>query len=207
MRDRLMLAMPCSRWFGLVVLVLASAASGCVIESNDCDEDDCPDCGGAGGSAGSGGGTTTPSDEVVVATIDADQTLETQPGEGIGAFIEYAEGGRWHVYTACDTDVSGLPCYFNVIATLPAGATYTVQDEESLEGEDQVYEYADGFELVTVTESDLDGVYVDASAGGVVRFEVWLDDAPDARFIYWIGGGAVHNGAPTNPIDLKPSVP
>lgn len=191
-------------WLGLATLTLTAAASGCIVEHSDCD-----DRGGSagGGVAGMAGNTSQPpSGDIVLATIDTNKTLETDPGEGIGAFIEYQEGGRWHVYTACDTDLSGLPCYFNVIAILPPGASY-VSTEESLESEDVIYEYDDGVELVTVTSSDLDGMYIDVPAGEVVRFEVWLDDEPDARFIYWFGGGAVHNGAPSNPLDLKPSEP
>lgn len=201
----------CCRLGAVVLAMPAMLASGCIIESTSCDDGYCPPCSDTGGWAGSGGsggtGGSSGSTQIVRATIDTDATLETVPGEGIGAFIEYAEGGRWHVFTACDTELSGLPCYFNVIAILPEGATYGGVSEESLESEDAIYEYEDGLELVTVTRGDVDGMYFDAPEGEVVRFEVYLDDRPDPRFIYWVGGGAVHNGAPTNPIDLKPSSP
>lgn len=194
-------------WLGVLVLSASTALmTGCIIESNNCDECDCA-APYEPGVAGSGGGTSAP-ENIVLATIDTNATLDTTPGEGIGAFVEYAEGGRWHVFTACDTVLSGLPCYFNVIAVLAEGATYSALQEDSLESyEDEIYEYADGVELVTVTRNEVDGMYFDAPPGDVVRFEVYLDGEPDARFIYWVGGGAVHNGAPSNPIDLKPSEP
>jgi hypothetical protein len=133
--------------------------------------------------------------------------METVPGEGIGVFIEVEQGGRWHVSTACDTKLSGLPCYFNVIAILPEGVTYGDVQEWSLESGDRIIKYEDGLELVTTTERDLDGMSFDVPAGEVVRFEVYLDDVADARYVYWVGGGAIHHGAPSNPIDLKPSEP
>src|SRR5258707_778191 len=30
--------------------------------------------------------------------IDTDQTVNSQPGQGVGLFVEYATGGHWHVY-------------------------------------------------------------------------------------------------------------
>lgn len=185
----------------------AAFASGCIIETHECEEGDCPPCPECGGSAGTGGSGSTSTPQVVLASIDTNATLDTTPGEGIGAFVEYEEGGRWHVYTACDTQLSGLPCYFNVIATLPDGSSHGAVETEGLEYEDGVYEYEDGVELATVTENGIDGMYFEAPPGGEVRFEVYLDDEPDARFIYWVGGGAVHNGAPSNPIDLEPTTP
>jgi hypothetical protein len=193
------------RWMSALTLTASVAlASGCVIESSTCD-----DGGGPSGSgmAGAAGGTSTPAQQVILATIDTNGTMETVPGEGIGAFIEYGEGGRWHVYTACDTDLSDLPCYFNVIAILPEGASYSSLTPESLESDDDIIEYNDGLELITETGSDIDGMSFNAPEGGVVRFEVYLDGEADARFIYWVGGGAVHGGAPSNPIDLKPTEP
>jgi hypothetical protein len=191
-----------------MLAIAALLASGCVIESSTCDECDCAwGEGGTAGFAGTGGTGGSGGGDVVRAAIDTGAKLQTVAGDGVGAFIEYEQGGRWHVFTTCDTRLSGLPCYFNVIATLPEGASYGGLSEESLESEDGIYEYADGVELATVTREDVDGMYFDAPAGEVVRFEVYLDDGLDARFIYWVGGGAVHNGAPTNPIDLLPSAP
>jgi hypothetical protein len=119
-------------------------------------------------------------------------------------FIEYGEGGRWHVFAACDTDLSGLPCEFNVIATVEGGFADN-EVGESLESGDSVEAYDDAVELAATTNSDFDGMTFDAPVGATVRFEVYLDGLLDARFIYWVGGGALHSGAPTDPIDLKPS--
>ena len=196
------------RWLGTLMLSASALVTGCVIEAHNCDECDCSTSGAAGtGGYGGGSGEVTDPEDIVLATIDTNATMETTPGEGIGAFIEYAEGGQWHVYTACDTALSGLPCYFNVIAILPEGSSYSGVEEEGLTSEDEIYEDPDRVELVTVTRNEVDGMYFQAPEGDVVRFEVYLDGELDARFIYWVGGSAVHDGAPTNPIDLKPSEP
>ncbi|HNZ22443.1 MAG TPA: hypothetical protein PKL24_09875, partial [Polyangiaceae bacterium] len=186
----------CWGGYALVTAVFLSV-SGCIIESGPCDECDCNEngdgsggyagggngYGGTGGMSGSGGTGGAQGPSVVRATIDTGEALETEYGKGVGVFIEVEQGGRWHVFTTCDTLESGLPCYFNVIATLPEGATYENVVPESLEkGEDEIATYSDGLELVTVTREGVDGMYFDAPAGQVVRFEVYWDGRPEARF-------------------------
>lgn len=183
------------------LLGVMTVVNGCVVETTDTSGCDCgaPYDPGVGGT----GGGSSQSPDVVLATIDVGETLEAEPGAGIGLFIEVAEGGRWHVFATCDTELSGLGCEFNVLATVQGGYASHVAGE-GLEAGDGVYEYEDGIELDAVARSDFDGMTFDAPAGATVRFELYLDGQKDARFIYWVGGGALHGGAPTNPIDLKP---
>ena len=54
------------RWMGVVAVTAAMLASGCVIESSNCDSGG-PTYEGTGGSAGS---SYTPTEQVVLATID-----------------------------------------------------------------------------------------------------------------------------------------
>jgi hypothetical protein len=131
--------------------------------------------------------------------------LDADPGDGTGVFIEYQAGGRWHVFATCDTNLSRLPCEFNVIASVPAGVSYSNVLGESLERDDAIYEYGDAVELVTTTSSDFDGMNFETPAGTTVRFEVYVDGQREPRFVYWVGGGALHSGAPSNPIELQPS--
>jgi hypothetical protein len=191
----------------VLALAAAVAVGGCVVESGPggCD---CAGTGGAatGGGSGAGGGSAGQG-TVVKATVDTDQTLEAAPGEGIGVFIEYAAGGTWHVYATCDTKISNMSCAHDVSVTVPAGVGFGGIRHDGLEGADAVREYSDGLELVTDTSSDFDGVYFETDPGATVRFETWMDGAPEARYVYWIGGGAVHAGAPSNPLDLVPSKP
>ena len=37
--------------------------------------------------------------------------------------------------------------------------------------------------------------------------DVLLDNACGNRYLFWVGDGALHSGAPSNPIELLPSAP
>ena len=95
--------------------------------------DDDDDCGGT----------------VYAATIDTGVGLETDPGRGVGAFVEYAEGGSWRLFTSCDTLISGFVCLWDVIVSpLAAGAIFS-SAPESLEADDAlVWEASENLHLL-----------------------------------------------------------
>ena len=140
------------------------------------------------------------------ATIDPGEQLETTPGDGAGAFIEYESGGRWHVFTACDTNLSDLTCTWDVLVS--ADTEITNFDDEDLEAGDDVFRQGDYAVLLQAyTDVELDGFFFETEPGETVRVEAWLDGRRDARFIFWVGDGGLHRGAPSNPIDLTPASP
>jgi hypothetical protein len=194
--------------FQVIGLAVACAglAAGCVVEDRGCDMCDEPPSYGGGSYAGGGG---APAQNVVTAKIDTGETLTTEKGQGAGVFIEYAEGGRWHVFTSCDYDLYHEKCAWDVLATVGSGGEMTNAVIESAESSDGDKLYADGasVNLVVSTGSDFDGMTFSTKPGATVRIDVLLGGAADARYIYWIGDGGVHSGAPSNPIDLKPSLP
>ena len=66
------------------------------------------------------------------------------------------------------------------------------------------------------TGDGTDGFGFTTSPGATVRVSAllydpgygsWFDWSDDPRFISWVGHGAVHRGAPTNPVDLAPDRP
>jgi hypothetical protein len=184
-----------------VIPVLALLAlGGCYYEEvhhhHDCDY--YGDCGN--------GGYTPPAD-VVKSTIDTGAQMSAiDPGQGAGAFLEYQGQGRWHIYTSCDTELSGTACRWDIIATAMTGDAPTAIEAENLEGSDWVGWYdAQSAQLVAETTYDFDGFLFDASPGATVRVDVYLDGQPAPRYIYWIGNGGLHQGSPSNPIDLTPS--
>ncbi len=61
--------------------------------------------------------------------------------------------------------------------------------------------------MVATNTLDFDGFTFDVTPGATVRVDVYLDDAPAPAYIYWVGEGGLHQGAPTNPIDFTPSEP
>jgi hypothetical protein len=146
-------------------------------------------------------------DEILSATIDTGATLaEIEPGRGAGAFVEYTSGGQWRVYTACDTELSGYGCTWDIIVSVdPDNSIHDFEDDQ-LEASDYLdWEDQHAVRFVTSTTYDFDGFFVEATEGAPLRVDVYLDDQPAPRYIYWVGDGALHRGAPSNPIDLIPS--
>ncbi len=148
-----------------------------------------------------------PNEDPISATIDTGATLaEIEPGRGAGAFVEYSSGGRWRIFTACDTELSGYGCTWDIIVSVDPDNSIDDFDGDQLEQSDYIdWNDAHGVRLVTSTTYDFDGFFVDATPGAPLRVDVYLDDQPAPRYIYWVGDGALHRGAPENPIDLIPS--
>ena len=143
-------------------------------------------------------------------TIDTGATLaDIEPGRGAGAFVEYAGSGSWRVYTACDTELSNYGCTWDIIVgVVDSDNQIDSFEEDQLEASDYLdWDSPDSVRFVTSTTYDFDGFFVNATEGAPLRVDVYLDEAPAARYIYWVGDGALHRGAPTNPIDLYPSTP
>ena len=143
------------------------------------------------------------------AVIATGETLTTAPGEGAGVFVEYLGSGQWHVFAACDTELSGYQCNWDVLALAPVGVDINGIEGEALEASDALYTLDSGSAgMATYTAYGLDGYYFETDPGVTVRFDVLIDGARDARYIYWVGEEqAVHTGAPSNPIDLTPTTP
>lgn len=149
---------------------------------------------------GSGGSGT-----IEQATIDTDQLLDVEPGAGAGVFVEYESGGTYHVTTSCDY-ASGVACVWDVVVTplddepvsnlspfdLEKGDTLTLGERNSLR-------------LITSTTDDFDGFSFQTKPGAAIELDAFLDDGPANKYMFWVGDGAVHNGAPSNPVDLVPS--
>ena len=142
-------------------------------------------------------------------TIDIGATM-TAPllGEEAGLFIEYSEDpsvgeGIWWISVSCDTAFSGYACLWDVYATPEYGLVDYSSD--TLDWEDYVgFEGRSTVALFTDTAYELDGYYLYTDAGAPVTFEVYLDGCSGQRYVYWVGDGGVHAGAPGNPISLTP---
>lgn len=152
--------------------------------------------------------TTTPAPEITEVRIDSDQTLNAEPGEGVGIFVEYRSGGGWHVWTTCDTFTSKAVCSYKLFASFENPDDLKAYMTDELEGQDEAVDLGDGeIQLIADTDSDTDGMYIEANAGSAMTLEVYLDGAPTPELVYWVGDGIVHPGAPNNPIAFLPSGP
>lgn len=145
------------------------------------------------------------SGQIEEAIIDADQLLDVEPGAGAGAFIEYESGGTYHVTTSCDVGQSG-DCYWDIVVTPLADASLLSVTPVDLERDDSVTLGAGNqVRLVAMTGKDFDGFTFKTDPGASIEVDALLDNAAGNRYLFWVGDGALHSGAPTNPVDLVPS--
>lgn len=149
--------------------------------------------------------------------IDRGGQVQLEPGEGIAVAVQYGEGGAWQVTTACDTTLSGVRCDFDILVSTDETAMVSRFAGEGLEPNDDLQQ-PDEFALSALLDvgDDIDGFSFSATPGATVRvsallydpaFDSWFEWSDDPRFISWVGHGAVHRGAPTNPVDLTPDRP
>ena len=146
-------------------------------------------------------------DVIEEATIDADELLDVEAGVGAGAFIEYDTGGTYHVTTSCDAD-NGGDCFWDIIVRPLDGAPLISASAVDLEEDDSLSFGADDqLRLVANTGRDFDGFTIQTEPGAALEVDALLDNACGNRYLFWVGDGALHSGAPSNPIDLVPSAP
>jgi hypothetical protein len=150
------------------------------------------------------GYTSSPSSGTVEqATIDADEVLDVKPNEIPGVFIEYASGGTYQVTTSCNSDVGD--CSWDIIVTPLGDGTLKKVSPVDLESDDSLALNSDQARLVANTGRDFDGFTLETDPGAGIRLDALLDGGDANPFFYWVGDGALHSGAPSNPIDLVPS--
>ncbi|MCC6217085.1 MAG: hypothetical protein IT376_19660 [Polyangiaceae bacterium] len=155
------------------------------------------------GAGGTGGATV-----IEEGRIDADATLvDVEPGQGAGFFIEYEAGGTWRFRAACDTAISGYACLWDVIVSPVESPALLGFSTDALDASDSLLWEAGGVRMIASTGMEIDSFTVSAPPGEALRFDVYLDDQPAPRFVYWVGDGALNAGAPSNPVDLVPSAP
>lgn len=152
-----------------------------------------------------GYGQPPPSPDVTIeqATIDTDETLDVDPGVGAGAFIEYASGGTYRITTSCDA--ANGDCYWDIVVTPLDRATLQSVAPIDLESDDSVSLGGNQARLVAFTTSDFDGFTLETEPGAAIEVDALLDNGAANRYLFWVGDGALHSGAPSNPVDLIPS--
>lgn len=183
----------------LAVVALALPSAGCIIID---DTSDAP-------SVIEPPPADVPSDVPMTVGIDTSApALEAPAGQGVGVFVEYAAGGHWRIWTTSDVDYSGASRWFDILASVVDGSsTITNVAGEGLESADELYADDTSVELVANTSTATDGVTFDAPPGAMVEVALTLDGVADSRIVYWVSGGVIHTGAPTNPVDFQPSSP
>ncbi|MBL8741068.1 MAG: hypothetical protein JNK04_08245 [Myxococcales bacterium] len=168
--------------------MLVSASTGCIVVDDDDDWND---------------------DEVIIdddpeiqtVPIDAGETLQADPGEGVGVFVEYLGGGDWNVWATCDSEFSGYSCSYDVFVNADG---LIVGDDRDLEADDFIEEDLDFAHFGFETDFDTDGVEFSTFNDEPVQIEVWLDGVPDGRIVFWAANDTIYEGLPTNPAIFQP---
>ncbi len=192
-----------SRRAAVMFAMCCVAGAGCIVEENHYHSYDVPPpspvsaiplCPGAPGAVGG-------------VSIDTDAALATNAGEGAGVFVEYKSGGHWHVFTSCDTTVSGAGCAYDVTAQVFSGAVSNIVGED-LEADDRVgSNCSDTAFIMVATGTNFDGMWFDTTAGAPVRVTAALGPTLYPNIIYWVSGGVARSDANANPLDLTPTAP
>jgi hypothetical protein len=146
-----------------------------------------------------------PSDTIEESTIDTDRLLDVDPGAGAGAFFEYESGGVYHVTTSCDV-ASGPDCVWDIVVVPLDGAPIQSFAPFDLESDDSLsFGLGNQLQLITNTGEDFDGFSFQTDPGAGIQIDALLDNGAANRYLFWVGDGALHQGAPSNPINLVPS--
>jgi hypothetical protein len=145
------------------------------------------------------------------ATIDTGAYIDIDPGEGVGATIEYLGDGAWRVAVACDTyfDPYERPCTWDLVLTSIDGI---IEDfaPERLERDDALGWYPtardDSVRLLSTTAYDLDAITLFTTPGAALSIDALLDDQCGAPYLIWVEAGdyATSDAIET---DLYPSEP
>lgn len=209
---------------GVLAAVLASSLFACVIEDAPPRQlgpnTDPPPPSAAPAPSGSGapappssGAPTTPTAPMLV-TLDTDQVMNADAGQGVGIFTEYGAGGKWHVWWTCDTAKSNQDCDVSLSATAASGNIFDVDSRE----------LANGFvtaptpsrvEARVKTTTEVHGIRFKTNPGAVITLEATvggLKEGPgqNQSFFFFVQGGKINGGFTgrlTNPLQLQGSAP
>jgi hypothetical protein len=140
-------------------------------------------------------------------SIDTGGQLKTEAGTGAGVLVEYTTGGRWHVFTVCDTAISGYGCEFDITAQVIGGIVTNLFGEQ-LESDDIATSYCPNTAILgTTTSTDFDGIWFDTTPGATVRITAALGATIYNNLFYWMSGGVVRDDASANPVEFTPTTP
>lgn len=159
----------------------------------------------------SSGGSAPPSGKVapMLVEVDTDKTMTAEPGDGVGVFVEYAKGGRWHVWWTCDTAKTQQDCDFKVSITAGSG-TIANLDATQLEGGTVATPTETRLEAKSKTTTQTHGVAFTTNAGAAITLEAAVGDIVDGTFLFFVQDGKVNGGFTgklTNPLQLQGKTP
>jgi hypothetical protein len=172
--------------------------------------------GGSGwvGSTGTSGvdGGGAPSAYPMTVTLDTNQTMTAQPGQGVGVFFTYTSGGNWTAWWTCDSSVDSAnpPCAFDVKITAQTGSVSSVLTQ-GFQATDALQTVSPStIEATTTTTTGTSGVTFATDPGAKILVSATLAGQYDGRFIFFVEGGQIRDnfqGTLTDPIYMTASTP
>jgi hypothetical protein len=158
--------------------------------------------------SGDTGGTTSAPAPLLV-EVDTDQTLNADPGKGVGVFVEYKKGGGWHVWWTCDTDKSRRSCAFTLDASLAGEGTITGVQTENITGAQPSLTNG-ALHITTTTASEVHGMSFQTPPGATLTLAAKVDSITDGSFLFFVQDGKVNGGYTgklTNPLQFVGKTP
>lgn len=147
--------------------------------------------GGGPSSSGTPAGTNvTP----LLVDVDTGKTMTATPGDGVGIFVEYRAGGKWHVYWTCDTNKTGLGCQFNIQVASVTGSLQNLAVSGQAQGDDIRQTDASTINATTSTSSNAVDITFDADSGGTIEITAAVGGIQDSSFFFFVQDGAVNGG-------------
>jgi hypothetical protein len=166
------------------------------------------------GQVPSGGtnGDTAPapsSPSPMLVEIDTDQTMTADPGQGVGVFVEYGTGGKWHVWWTCDTVQTDQTCAFAVSISAKSG-TIANADASRMQGGLMTTPTPSSIEASVTTATEVHGLTFDTNPGAVITLKASLGGLADGSFLFFVQDGKVNGGYEgklSNPLQLQGKTP
>ncbi len=134
--------------------------------------------------------------------------MNIQGGQGVGVYVEYFQGGHWHVAWTCDTALTQETCAFDILVAVATGAIanvttegFTQIDAMSVLGPTQV-------QAATTTTTQVQGLLFDAEPGQSVQVTAAVGGQAEVISFFFVRGGRTIGGAgavQTNPQIFQPS--
>lgn len=159
--------------------------------------------------SGSSGGTGSNAQPLLV-DVDTGKTMTAAPGDGVGIFVEYKAGGKWHVWWTCDTNKTNLGCTFSLQVSAVSGQVANLAVSGQAQGDNVEQTDTQTIHASTSTTSNAVDITFDADPGGKIEISAAVGGVQDSSFFFFVQDGQVnggYNGQLTDPLRFEGNSP
>ena len=189
----------------LPILLTCSLASF-MIACSDGNDPSYPVAGPGPSSSGGSGSNVKP----LLVDVDTGKTMTAAPGDGVGIFVEYKAGGKWHVWWTCDTNKTNLGCTFSLQVSSVTGQIANLAVSGQAQGDNVQQTDTQTITATTNTTSNAVDITFDADAGGKIEINANVGGVQDSSFFFFVQDGQVnggYNGQLTDPLQFEGNSP